>query len=138
MTGIHPGLLRIGPSREGLRPPGTLARHIGYLLAPVDTERRHIIVVECLLLVIAEHDQHVGRAALQCLSNFGNTLLVGRVSLLEDVWRQFLCHTWSYFSQQLLIGDMLAIGYTIQGLVELVFLAALEPVLCGEAQLWAM
>jgi hypothetical protein len=33
---------------------------------------------------------------------------------------------------------MLAIGHAIQGLVELVFLAALEPVLCGEAQLRAM
>src|SRR5215472_2408205 len=138
MTGIHPGFLRIGPGRESLRPPGALARHIGYLLAPVDTERRHIIVVEGLLLVIAEHDQHVGRAALQGLSNFGNALLVGRVPLLEDVWRQLLRHTWIYFSQQFLIGDMLAIGYTIQALVELVFLAALEPVLCGKAQLRAM
>src|SRR5262245_60892655 len=132
MTGIHSGLLGIGPGREGLRPPGVPARHIGYLLAPVDTERRHIIVVEGLLLVIAEHDQYVGRAALQCLSNFGNALLVGRVPLLEDVWRQLLRHTWVYFGQQFLIGDMLAIGYTIQTLVELVFLAPLQPVLRGE------
>src|SRR5215475_9692977 len=138
MTGIHPGLLGIGPGRKGLRPPGALARHIGYLLAPVDTERRHVVIMEGLLLVIAEYDQYVGSAALQGLSNFGNALLVGRVPLLEDVWRQFLRHTWVYFSQQFLIGDMLAIGNAIQGLVKLVFLAALEPVLCGEAQLRTM
>ena len=41
------------------------------------------------------------------------------------------------FSQEF-IGDMLAIGHTIQGLVELVFLAPLQPVFCGEAQLRAM
>src|SRR5262245_8497520 len=98
MTGIHSGLLGIGPGREGLRPPGALARHIGHLFTPVDTERRHIIVVEGLLLVIAEHDQHVGRTALQGLSNLGNTLLVGRVPFLEDLWLQLLRNTWSYFS----------------------------------------
>jgi hypothetical protein len=138
MARIHPGLLRIGPGRQGLRPPGALARHIGYLLAPVDTERWHIIIVEGLLLVITEYDQHVGRAALQGLSNPGNTLLVGRVPLLEDVRRQLLRNSGVDFSQQLLIGDMLAIGYAIQGLVALVFLAPLQPVLRGEAQLRAM
>ena len=58
--------------------------------------------------------------------------------LLEDLWRQLLRHPGVDFSQQLLIGDMLAIGHAIQGLVELVFLAPLQPVLCGEAQLRAM
>src|SRR5262245_63760550 len=138
MARIHPGLLGISPGRQGLRPSGAPTRHIGHLLAPVDTECRHIIVVEGLLLVVAKHNQYVGRATLQGLSNLGNTFLVSRVPLLEDLWRQLLRHTWIYFSQQFLIGDMLAIGYTIQALVELVFLASLQPVLRGEAQLRAM
>src|SRR5215471_10148665 len=102
MTRVHPGLLGIGPGRQSLRPPGALARHIGHLLTPVDTERRHIVVVESLLLVIAKHDQDVGCAALQGLSHLRNALLVGRMPLLEDLWRQLLCNTWIYFSQQLL------------------------------------
>jgi len=60
------------------------------------------------------------------------------VPLLEDLWRQFLRHPGGDFSQQFLIGDMLAIGHSIQTLVVLVFLAPLQPVLSGEAQLRAM
>src|SRR5688500_2769336 len=116
MTGIHSGFLRIGPGRKGLRPSGAPAWHIGHLFTPVDTERRHVIVVEGLLLVITEHDQHVGRTALQSLSHLSNALLVGRVSLLEDLWRQLLRDPGVDFSQQLLIGNMFAIGYAIQGL----------------------
>src|SRR5713101_8156365 len=109
-----------------------------YLLTPVDTERRHIIVVEGFLLVIAEHDQHVGCATLQSLSNLGNALLVGGVPLLEDLWGQLLRNPGVDFRQQLLIGDMLAIRHSIQALVVLVFLAPLQPVFRGEAQLRAM
>src|SRR6266496_5039188 len=134
MARIHPRFLGIGPGREGLRPPGALAWHIGYLLAPVDTERRHVIVVEGLLLVIAQDDQYVWRAALQGRSNLGNALLVSRVPLLEDLWCQLLRNSGIDFSQQLLIGDMFAIGHAIQALIVLIFLAPLEPVFRGEAQ----
>src|SRR5262245_5258810 len=111
MARIHPGLLGIRPGRQGLRPSRALAWDIGHLFTPVDTERRHIIVVEGLLLVIAEDNQHISRAALQRLSNLGNALLVCRVPLLEDRWRQLLRHPRVDFSEQFLIGDMLAIGY---------------------------
>ncbi len=46
--------------------------------------------MEGLLLVITEHNQYVRRAALESLSNLGNALLVGLMSLLADLWLQLL------------------------------------------------
>jgi hypothetical protein len=113
-------------------------RDIGNLLTPVDTERRHVIVVEGLLLVIAEDDQDVWRDTLQGLGESGNALLVSVVPLLENFRRQLLRNPGAGFRQQLLKGHMFPIRHAVQAGVALVFFASPEPVFRGEAQLRAM
>ena len=69
--------VRRGGVHVGLAPLLALRRGVGDCLAPVDVDRRHIVVVERLVLVIPQNHHYVRGGALQGVGQVADRPLAG-------------------------------------------------------------